>query len=96
METFCSEDPSSLGRLEDAADSALVGVHEADHGGEDGPDAPAGAPGFFVEVREGGADELADLEASVVGEEADFGRREGVVFSELEYAMIEALLVLFL
>lgn len=49
-----------------------------------------------MEVGEGGADEFSDLEASVVGEEADLGRREGVVLSELKQAMIEPVAVLFL
>lgn len=49
-----------------------------------------------MEVGEGGADEFSHLEASIVGEEAYLGRGEGVVLSELEHAMIETVLVLFL
>lgn len=49
-----------------------------------------------MEVGEGGADEFSDLKASIVGEEADFGRGEGVVLRELKHTMIETVLVLFL
>jgi hypothetical protein len=48
-----------------------------------------------VVVREGGADGLADLEPSVVGEEAYFGGREGVVFGQFEYSVVETLSILF-
>lgn len=85
-----------LGGLGEPANALLVGIHEGDHGGEDGADVPAGAPGFLVVVREGGADGLADLEASVVGQEAYLGGREGIVLGEVEHAVVEALFVLFL
>jgi hypothetical protein len=84
------------GRVEDASDASLVGVHEGYHGGEDGADVPGGAPGFLVVVGEGGTDGLVDLEASVVGEELDFGWGEGVVLGQFEQAVVEASLELFL
>jgi hypothetical protein len=95
LEAAVGKEAPGLDGVEDAANALLVAVHEGDHGGEDGADVPAGAPGLLVIVREGGADGLGDLEAAVVGEEADLGRREGVVFGELEHAVVETPLELF-
>lgn len=92
LETFGRESPPFFGRFVYAGDSAFVGVHEGDHGCEDGPDVPAGTPGFLVVVGEGGADGLAHLEPPVVSQHLDFGRGEGVVFWQLEHPMVEALL----
>lgn len=70
----------------------LIGVHEADHGQEDGPDVPARAPSFLVVVGEGSADGLADLEPAIVGKEADLWRREGVILRHLQQPVIETVL----
>lgn len=96
MEAASGKELALFGGLGEPANALLVGVHEGDHGGEDGADVPAGAPCFLVVVGEGGADGLANLEASVVGQEAYFGGREGVVLGEVEYTVVEALLILFL
>lgn len=69
----------------------LIGVHEADHGQEYGPDVPARAPGFLVIVCEGGADGLADFEPAIIGKEADLGRREGIILRHLQQAVIETI-----
>ena len=74
----------------------LIGVHEADHGQEDGPDVPAWAPGFLVVVREGGADGLADLEPAIIGKEADLGRREGIILGHLQQTVIETVPEIFI
>ncbi len=47
-------------------------------------------------VGEGGADGFADFEASVFGDELDFGRGEGVVVRKLDYAVVESLEKIFL
>jgi hypothetical protein len=49
-----------------------------------------------VVVGEGGTDGFAHFEAAVIGLEDDLGRRERVVGWEFEYAVVEALRVLFL
>lgn len=74
----------------------FIGVHEADHGQEDGPDVPARAPSFLVVVSEGGADGLADLEPAIVGKEADLRRRERVILGQLQQSVIETIPEIFI
>lgn len=74
----------------------LIGVHKADHSQEYGPDVPAGAPGFLVVVREGGADGLADLEPAIVCKKADLGRRKGIILGQFQQAVIETVPEIFI
>ena len=46
-------------------------------------------------VGEGGADAFADLESAIISVKFNLGRGEGVVFGELEEAVVESFLVLF-
>lgn len=96
MQTLSSQALPFLRVLKDSADAVFIGVHEADHGQEDGPDVPARAPGFLVVVREGGADGLADLEPAIIGKEADLGRRERVILWQLQQSVIEPIPEIFI
>lgn len=46
-------------------------------------------------VSEGGANRFSYLEAAIIGEEAYFGGREGVIFGQFEYSVVETLAILF-
>ena len=70
--------------MEDAPNSLFIRVHEADEPCQNGADVPAGAPGLLVVMGEGSADVLVDFEPAIVGQEFDFGRREGVVLGQFE------------
>ena len=73
LETPCSQYRAHLRGFEDATHALFVTVHERDHGGKDASNVPTGTPSLLVVVREGSADGLADLEATVVGQKSNFG-----------------------
>ena len=74
----------------------FIGVHEADHAQQYGPDVPARAPCFLMIVREGGADGLADLEPAIVGKKADLGWREGIILGQFQQTVIETISKIFI
>jgi hypothetical protein len=95
LQTLGSEKFSFLGRLEDSADTSLVGVHERNHSCENSSYIPAGTPSFLVVVGKSGTYRLADLETTIIGDEPYLRRGEGIVFRQLENSVIEALAILF-